>query len=137
MPPKGIPAAMRRELDARFQELNGILEQRMQRLEALIAPAQAAPDTAEAAPAANFVPALEEPAPGGQPQELVQEAPQVVILVRAEVGEPVYERFRHQKPPTFNGSTNPVEVEDWLKKVQRIFAYKKLEDHEKLAYAMN
>ena len=94
MPPKGIPAAMRLELDARFQELNGILEQRMQRLEALIAPAQTAPDTAEAAPAANFVPAPEEPALGGQPQELVQEAPQVVIPVRAEVGEPVYERFR-------------------------------------------
>ena len=67
MPPKGIPAAMRRELDARFQELNGILEQRMQRLEALIAPTQAAPDTAKATPAANFVPAPEEPAPGGQP----------------------------------------------------------------------
>ena len=59
MLPKGIPAAVRRELDARFQELNGILEHRMQRLEALIAPAQAAPDTAEAAPTANFVPALE------------------------------------------------------------------------------
>ena len=65
MPPKAIPAAVRRELDARFQELNGILEQRMQRLEALIAPAQAAPDTAEAAPAANFAPAPEEPAPEG------------------------------------------------------------------------
>ena len=79
MPPKVIPTAVRRELDARFQELNGILEQRMQRLEALIAPAQAAPDTAEAAPAANFVPAPEEPALGGQPQEPVQETPQVVI----------------------------------------------------------
>ena len=128
---------MRRELDARFQELNGILEQRMQRLEALIAPAQAAPDTAEAAPAANFAPALEEPAPEGQPQEPVQEAPPVVIPALAQVGEPVYERFRRQKPPTFNGSHDPVEAEDWLKKIQRIFAYMKLEDHEKLAYAVN
>ena len=67
MPPKGIPAAVRRELDARFHELNGILEQRMQRLEALVAPAQVAPDTAEAVPAANFAPASEEPALGGQP----------------------------------------------------------------------
>ena len=65
MPPKGIPAAMRRELDARFQELNGIFEQRMKSLEALIAPAQASPDTAEAAPAANFAPAPEEPTLGG------------------------------------------------------------------------
>ena len=137
MPPKEIPAAIRRELDARFQELNGILEQRMQRLEALIAPAQAALDTAEAAPAANFAPAPEEPAPEGQPQEPVQEAPPVVIPALAQVGEPVYERFRRQKPPTFNGSHDPVEAEDWLKKVQRIFAYMKLEDHEKLACAVN
>ena len=65
MSSKRIPTAVRRELDARFQELNGILEQRMQRLEALIAPAQAAPDTAEAVPAANFAPAPEEPTLGG------------------------------------------------------------------------
>ena len=39
----------------------------MQRLEALIALAHAALDTAEAAPATDFVPALEELAPGGQP----------------------------------------------------------------------
>ena len=92
---------------------------------------------AEAAPVANFVPALEELAPGGQPQELVQEASEVVIPVKAKVGEPMYEHFRCQKPPTFNGSTDPIEVEDWLKKVQRIFVYMKLEDHEKLAYAVN
>ena len=83
MPPKGIPAAMRRELDARFQELNGILEQRMQRLEALIAPAQAALDTAEAAPAESFVPAPKEPALGEKRQESVQEASPVMILVLA------------------------------------------------------
>ena len=67
----------------------------------------------------------------------MQEAPQVVIPVRAEVGEPVYERFRCQKPPTFNSSTDPVEAKDWLKKVQHIFAYMKLEDHEKLACTVN
>ena len=80
----------------------------MKRLEALIAPAQAAPDTAEAAPAANFAPALEEPLLGGQPQELVQEAPPVVILILAQIREPVYKRFWRQKPPTFNGSHDPV-----------------------------
>ena len=137
MPPKGIPAAVRRELDARFQELNGILEQRIQRLEALIAPAQAAPDTAEAAPVANFAPTPEEPTLGEQLQQPVQEAQPVVILSLAQVGKLVYERFRCQKPPIFNGSHDPVEAEDWLKKVQRIFAYMKLEDHEKLACAVN
>ena len=60
-----------------------------------------------------------------------------MIPVRAEVREPIYERFRRQKPPTFNGSHDPVEAEDWLKKVQHIFAYIKLEDHEKVTYATN
>ena len=59
--------SIRQELDTRFQELNVILEQRMQRLEALIAQAYAAPDTSEAAPTADFVLCLEKPAPGGQP----------------------------------------------------------------------
>ena len=39
----------------------------MQRLEALIAPAHAVLDMAEAAPIGNFAPALEELALGGQP----------------------------------------------------------------------
>ena len=67
IPPKAIPEVVRRELDARFQELNGILEQRMQTLEALIAPAYAVLDTTEAAPAVDFAPALEEPILVGQP----------------------------------------------------------------------
>ena len=67
----------------------------------------------------------------------MQEAPPVVIPILAQVGEPVYEHFRRQKSPTFNGSHNPVEAEDWLKKVQRIFAYMKLEDYKKLACAGN
>ena len=63
MPPKGIPAAVRRELDTRFQELNGILEQRIQRLEALIGLVHVAPDTIKAAPVVDFALALREPAP--------------------------------------------------------------------------
>ena len=103
----------------------------MQRLEALIAPAQAAPDTAEAAPA------QEEPALGEQPQEPVQEALPVVIPVLTQVRKLVYEHFRRQKLPIFNGSHDPVEAEDWFKKVQGIFTYMKLEDHEKHACAVN
>ena len=65
MPPKGIPITVQRELDARFQELNRILEQRMQRLEALLAPSHATLDTAEATLIVDFALGLEEPAPGG------------------------------------------------------------------------
>ena len=117
MSPKGIPVAVRRELDAWFEELNRILEQRMQRLEALIAPTQAAPNTDEAAPAVNFALAPEKPALGGHPQEPLQEALPVVIPALAQVGETVYEHFKRQKPPIFNDSHDPVEAEDWLKKV--------------------
>ena len=47
----------------------------MQRLEALIAPAHAVPNTAEVVPIVNFTPVPEEPTPGGQLQELVQKVP--------------------------------------------------------------
>ena len=71
MLPKGIPVAVRQEPDVQFQELNGILEQRIQRLKALVSPTHAALDMTEAAPAADFTLALEEPASGSQPQEPV------------------------------------------------------------------
>ena len=48
-------------------ELNGILEQRLQWLEALIALAPTASDRAEVVPAANFVPPPKEPTSGRQP----------------------------------------------------------------------
>ena len=49
----------------------------------------------------------------------------------------MYERFRCQKSPTFNDLPDPVKVDDWLKKVQCIFAYIKLKDYEKLARIVN
>ena len=60
-----------------------------------------------------------------------------VVAIMLRVGEPVYEHFRHQKPPVFNGSLDLAEAEDWLKKIQRIFTYMGLEDHERVACAAN
>ena len=54
-----------------------------------------------------------------------------------QVGELVYEHFRRQKPLVFSGSPDPAKAEDWLKKIQRIFAYMGLEDHERVACATN
>ena len=34
----------------------------------------------------------------------------------------------------FSGSLDPAEAEDWLKKIQRIFAYIGLENHERVTY---
>ena len=37
----------------------------------------------------------------------------------------------------FDGSPDPAEAEDWLKKIQRIFTYMGLEDYERVACAAN
>ena len=137
MPPRGIPAAVRRELDARFQEQNELLERMMRRLEALDNQAPASPEPAEVAAAEDEAPAPGEPALGAQRQDPVRPEGPAVVAAVPQVGEPVYERFRRQKPPMFSGSPDPAEAEDWLKKIQRIFAYMGLEDHERVACATN
>ena len=127
MPPRGIPAAVRRELDARFQEQNELLERMMRRLEALNNQAPASPELAEVAAAEDEAPALGEPALGAQRQDLVRPKGPAVVATVPQVEEPVYERFRRQKLPMFSGSPDPAEAEDWLKKIQMIFTYMGLE----------
>ena len=117
MPPKGIPAAVRRELDARFQEQNELLECMMRRLEALDNQAPASPEPAGAAAAEDEVPAPGEPALGDQRQDPVRPEGPTVVAAVPQVGEPVYEHFRCQKPLVFSDSLNLVEAEDWLKKI--------------------
>ena len=53
------------------------------------------------------------------------------------MGEPIYERFRHQKPPVFSGYPELVEAKDWLKKIKKIFTYMGLKDHERVTCAAN
>ena len=82
MPPRGIPAAVRRELDARFQEQNELLERMMRRLEALDNQAPASPEPAEVAAAEDEAPAPGEPALGAQRQDPVRlEGPAFVAAV--------------------------------------------------------
>ena len=64
MPPKGIPAAVRRELNAHFQEQNELLEHMIRRLEALDNQAPTSPKPAEVAAAEDEAPAPREPALG-------------------------------------------------------------------------
>ena len=42
--------------------------------------------------------------------------PNEAPLVAPIVGEPVYERFQRQKPPSFSGTPDPAKAEDWYKK---------------------
>ena len=37
----------------------------------------------------------------------------------------------------FSGSNDPAEAEDWLKKIQRIFTYMGLKDHERITCTAN
>jgi len=52
-------------------------------------------------------------------EELNFQIPDVV----PPIGESVYERFRKQKPPTFDGNVDSAAAEKWLKKIQKIYNY--------------
>ena len=71
MPPKGIPATVRSELDARFQEQNELLERMMWRLEALDNQAPILPEPADDIAVKDEAPTPREPALGAQYQDLV------------------------------------------------------------------
>ena len=114
MPPRAIPAAVRRELEERFQAQNAMLEQMMKMIQDITPPAPVnngppEPDVPEQqnpqqAPVPHLLPPVAERVP-----EVPQEAP--------FVGEPVYERFRRQKPPRFDGTHDPALAEEWIKKL--------------------
>ncbi|XP_060974481.1 uncharacterized protein LOC133039601 [Cannabis sativa] len=47
--------------------------------------------------------------------------------------KPVYERFRKQQPPIFNGSSDSLEAEEWLRSVESILEYMDLTDRERVS----
>ncbi|XP_060972248.1 uncharacterized protein LOC133038182 [Cannabis sativa] len=49
--------------------------------------------------------------------------------------KPVYERFRKQQPPIFNGSLDSLEAEEWLRSVESILEYMDLNDRERVSCA--
>ena len=143
MPPRPVPATVRNELNEvrrLLDEQRAAIEQRdeqiraqtvtlaqvLQRLNEMnqpppVPPAPVAPEVPALAPAAPAVPNPHPPAP------------------RADVivGEPVYERFRCQKPPRFEGTLDPTTAEEWIKRLQHIFNYMGLTDMERVACAAN
>ncbi|KAL5560387.1 hypothetical protein UlMin_036598 [Ulmus minor] len=46
--------------------------------------------------------------------------------------EPLYERFRKQHPPVFEGSSDPLVAEEWLRSIEDIFNFMRLNDHERV-----
>ena len=53
------------------------------------------------------------------------------------IDELVYERFRKQKPPMFQGTPDPAKAENWIKRIQQIFEYMQLTEAQKLACAVH
>ncbi|XP_062118750.1 uncharacterized protein LOC133832422 [Humulus lupulus] len=49
--------------------------------------------------------------------------------------EPVYECFRKQALPSFEGKVNPMVAKDWLKSVEAIFDHMELNDHQRVSCA--
>ncbi|XP_062113876.1 uncharacterized protein LOC133824876 [Humulus lupulus] len=45
----------------------------------------------------------------------------------------VYERFRKQAPPTFEGKANPIVAEDWLRSIEVIFDHMELNDRQRVS----
>ena len=94
--------ALRREMEARFAAQGLVLEQIMNRLDAMAEPAPPTPNEQN----------MPEPAAANPPVPPVAPVTAPAVPIAAHVGELVYERFRCQKQPQFDGSQNPVEAED-------------------------
>ena len=50
--------------------------------------------------------------------------------------EPLYERFRKQHPPIFQGSSNTLVGEEWLRSIEDIFNFMRLNDQERVLCAI-
>ncbi|KAL5579861.1 hypothetical protein UlMin_012303 [Ulmus minor] len=50
--------------------------------------------------------------------------------------EPLYERFRKQHPPIFEGSSDPLVAEEWLRSIEDTFNFMRLNDHERVLCAI-
>ena len=65
--------------------------------------------------------------------------PAVVPVVQpVEVGnkwEPLYERFRKQQPPIFEGGPDPLNDEQWMTMITTILDFMRVEGHDRVACA--
>ena len=143
MPPRRVPAVVHREInkvhewlaeqqeaarhhDDQARALTTTLEQLLAYLNEIENPPPPVPvRTVHNPPPAQ---------PASQPANPV--APEASPVVN-QVGETVYERFRRQKPPRFDGTHDPATAEEWFKRLQYIFGYMGLTDAEKVACTVN
>ena len=92
-------------------------------------------------PRANEVPPQDDPIPPAAPQ--VPEVPQGIPLAPGGIQanpplvrkDLLYERFRRMKAPEFEGTTNPIEADNWLIDIQIILDFMGLTEQEKVLCA--
>ena len=79
----------------------------------------------------NEEPRVEEnPIEGGHGPE---RGPQPVIARQ----EPLYQRFSNMKPKEFEGSSNPLDAEEWLSSIQLIMEFMELNDRERVSVPLS
>ena len=61
------------------------------------------------------------------------QAPAVAPPKREVHREPLYERFRKQHPPTFDGNTDPLKAEQWLDMLSSILNFMGVEGNDRVA----
>ena len=64
--------------------------------------------------------------------------PAELVVQSAEVGnrrELLYERFRRQHPPTFEGGPDPLKGEKWMSIITVILDFIRVEGHDRVACA--
>ena len=49
--------------------------------------------------------------------------------------EPLYERFRKQQPPTFEGGSDPLLAEQWMNLISLILDFMRVEGHDRVSCA--
>ena len=59
----------------------------------------------------------------------------VQVVARQENYEPASERFRKNKPPSFNGETGLLLAEEWIQNLEGIFDYIRIPEEEKVSCA--
>ena len=68
-------------------------------------------------------------------EEIAQRAANIHPLAGVSQGS-TQEAFLKQRPPSFSGTTNPLEAESWVFKMEKIFKFLGCTNSQKVNYAM-
>nr|GMN29265.1 hypothetical protein TIFTF001_049511 [Ficus carica] len=146
MPPKRRRAPIQDvDLAAQLNELRQMMlaqQQEIGGLRAQLAQQNQGPPDAEVPPAPVNQPAAPE-IPDADPvipeNPIAPEVPVVPVAVPpaplVRTPEELYDRFRRMKAPEFEGSTNPIEADNWLIDLQVALNFLRLNDQEKVLCA--